>query len=561
MSYSDYKIIDDKSGLIVPNAIMKTGAAISQAFSTELKRQKKETDDKNKIIISGQQKIRENGQKAADNFNKTPLEGGEKLVNSFKDTMNKLQSKLTDIEMKQFESNYNNISAEERVKLDEERDRISRAMGSLNQSWLKAGVITKEALAQQENANADIGVNSVFASPEDENRTSAMIGAEGTSFTYSLSEDFVPMINFSGGPNDTKTPGMFPGAVTKTPYQETLAVGAFNSDRYDPIVQIPKTFAPAQEMLKTALADSKGAFRADFLQEEVRTTVPIIKDNKPNGTKTSYRQNMVPQGIEKFNEAHAMTMSQIKSTVGDVTYNGVMQQYAINPEMQAAYADPTHKKHEEAVSFVGFSVAKKLAADHKLNAEIVEGKPGTYNYYKDVGDKDNTQVTDSTQYSRRVNNANQRIQVAARKVAGLEQGPARNMALFYGATGLSVNQNLGTRSKPKIIKNIHEDEANNTVTYEYGNPYYGNNLNDNEEKAVEALHVRGGGSRTTAVMIDGDPTVNAYDYLKSQNLTNLNSTTIDFNDANSVTNGLAEFLLLERSSAANLFANNFSISN
>jgi hypothetical protein len=55
--------------------------------------------------------------------------------------------------------------------------------------------------------------------------------------------------------------------------------------------------------------------------------------------------------------------------------------------------------------------------------------------------------------------------------------------------------------------------------------------------------------------------VKAYDYLKNQNLTNLNSTTIDFNDANSVTNGLAEFLLLERSSAANLFANNFSISN
>jgi hypothetical protein len=560
MSYSDYKIIDDKSGLIVPDAIMKTGAAISQAFSTELKRQKKETDDKNKIIISGQQKIREDGQKAVDNFNKTPLEGGEKLVNSFKDTMNKLQSKLTDIEMQQFESNYRNMSAEDKLKLDEERGRISRAMGSLNQSWLKAGVITKEALAQQENANADIGVNSVFASPEDENRTSAIIGAPDTSFTYSLGEDFVPMINFSGGPNDTKTPGMFAGAVTKTPYQETLAVGAFNSDRYDPIVKIPQTFKPAQEMLKTALADSKGVFRADFLQEEVRTTVPIIKDNKPSGTKTSYRQNMAPQGIEKFNEAHKMTMSQIKSTVGDVTYNGVMQQYAINPEMQAAYADPTHEKHEEAVSFVGFSVAKKLAADYKLNAEIVEDKPGTYNYYKDVGDKDNTQVTDSTQYSRRVNDANQRIQVAARKVAGLEAGPARNMALFYGATGLSVNQNLGTRSRPKIIKGVYEDEANNTITYEYGNPYYGKNLNDNEKTAIEALHVRGGGNRNTAVKING-VLVKAYDYLKNQNLTNLNSTTIDFNDANSVTNGLAEFLLLERSSAANIFANNFSISN
>ena len=83
MSYSDYKIIDDKSGLIVPNAIMKTGAAISQAFSTELKRQKKETDDKNKTIISGQQRIRENGQKAVDSFNKIALKGGPELVSSF----------------------------------------------------------------------------------------------------------------------------------------------------------------------------------------------------------------------------------------------------------------------------------------------------------------------------------------------------------------------------------------------------------------------------------------------------------------------------------------------
>ena len=119
---------------------------------------------------------------------------------------------------------------------------------------------------------------------------------------------------------------------------------------------------------------------------------------------------------------------------------------------------------------------------------------------------------------------------------------------------------MGTRSKPKIITNIYEDLANNTVTYEYGNPYYGKNLSDTEKEAIDALHVRGGGSRDAAIRINGNM-VKAYDYLKSQNLINLNSTTIDFNDANSMTNGLAEFLLLERSSAANLFANNFSISN
>ena len=105
-----------------------------------------------------------------------------------------------------------------------------------------------------------------------------------------------------------------------------------------------------------------------------------------------------------------------------------------------------------------------------------------------------------------------------------------------------------------------KDEANNTVTYEYGNPYYGKNLSDTEKEAIDALHVRGGGSREAAILINGN-SVKAYDYLKSQNLINLNSTTIDFNDANSVTNGLAEFLLLERTAAANLFANNFSISN
>ena len=560
MSYSDYKIIDDKSGLIVPNAIMKTGAAISQAFSTELARQKKETDDKNKTIISGQQRIRENGQKAVDSFNKIALNGGPELVSSFKQSMAKLQGRLTDIEMLQFENNYKNISAGEKLKLEEDRSQISEAMGSLNQSWLKSGVITKEALALQENANADYGVLKVFASPEDENRTSAIIGAPDTSFTFSVGDDFVPMINFTGGPNQTVTSGQFAGAATKTPYKEVLPVGAFNSERYDPITKIPQTFLPAQKALNAALANDKGAFRTDFLQEETRTTVPIIKDNKPNGTKTSYRQNVTPQGIAKYNESHEMTMSQIDASIGDVTYNGVMQQYAINPEMQAAYADPTHKNHKEAKSFVGFSVAKKLAAQYGLNAEVVEDKPGTYNYYKDVGDKDNTQVTDSTQYSQRVNDANQRIQVAARKVAGLEAGPARNMALFYGATGLSVNQNLGTRSKPKVINNIYEDKANNTVTYEYGNPYYGKNLSDTEKEAIDALHVRGGGSRNAAILINGN-LVKAYDYLKSQNLINLNSTTIDFNDANSVTNGLAEFLLLERSSAANLFANNFSISN
>ena len=559
MSYSDYKIINDKSGLIVPNAIMKTGAAISQAFSTELKRQKKETDDKNKTIISGQQRIRENGQKAVDSFNKIALKGGPELVSSFKQSMAKLQGRLTDIEMLQFENNYKNISAGEKLELEEERSQISEAMGSLNQSWLKSGVITKEALALQENANADYGVTSVFASPEDENRTSAIIGAPDTSFTFSVGPDFVPMINLTGGPNKTATLGEG-GKEIQAPYKEVLAVGAFNSERYDPITKIPQTFLPAQKALKAALANDKGAFRTDFLQEEVRTTVPIIKDNKPNGTKTSYRQNVTPQGIAKYNESHEMTMSQIDASIGDVTYNGVMQQYAINPEMQAAYADPKHKKHEEAKAFVGFSVAKKLAAQYGLNAEVVEDKPGTYNYYKDVGDKDNTQVTDSTQYARKVNDANQRLQLAAKKIAGLEQGPARNMALFYGATGLSVNQNLGTRSKPKVIKNIVKDEANNTVTYEYGNPYYGKNLSDTEKEAIDALHVRGGGSREAAILINGN-SVKAYDYLKSQNLINLNSTTIDFNDANSVTNGLAEFLLLERTAAANLFANNFSISN
>ena len=53
MSYRDPKIIDDKSGLIIPNAIANMGAQISQGWSASLAATRKENDIEKQRLING----------------------------------------------------------------------------------------------------------------------------------------------------------------------------------------------------------------------------------------------------------------------------------------------------------------------------------------------------------------------------------------------------------------------------------------------------------------------------------------------------------------------------
>ena len=95
MSYRDPKIIDDKSGLIIPNAIANMGAQISKGWSANLAATRKKNDIEKQRLINGGIAIDKAYAKRTDESYKLQVKGGEAFqesVRNAQDHFNQVQA-------------------------------------------------------------------------------------------------------------------------------------------------------------------------------------------------------------------------------------------------------------------------------------------------------------------------------------------------------------------------------------------------------------------------------------------------------------------------------------
>lgn len=420
MSYRNYKIIDDKSGLIVPQALMDVGAKVSAAFSAELSRQFKETQALNKDIAQKGYNINTATQKRIDALDEKAMEGSEKLINSFKATQRDLIRRSGDLATEIMQAEMRGKGAKEINALKETRSKVQNSIGQMNTSFVKMGVIGQTTSELNTAGNSKLGTTEIYTNDEQRMEAQAITGAPNTSALYSLDENYNPVITVSDSQED---------------YKRAINIGAFNDDKYNPITSIPNMYKAAFDKTNTIVDGGKGQIGKAFLENQTFTTENKIVDGKIAGKGERSVQRVTPDGQAALNVALDEIMTNIASTKGKPGQtNAVLtNQFAIPKEKIEAYQDINNPGHKEAVDFVKFSAAKQVASQYGLESEMkIDGQDNAaFSFYKKGSFKeDKPKDSKDSKKEAALSETYKRYSDGLSKIAGLDSNTEKVQAII-----------------------------------------------------------------------------------------------------------------------------------
>ena len=540
MSYRNYKIIDDKSGLIVPQALMDVGAKISAAFSAELSRQFKETQALNKDIAQKGYNINTATQKRIDALDEKAMDGPTKLINSFKTTQKGLIRRSGDLATEIMQAETRGKGSEEVNALKEERSKVQSSIGQMNTSFIKMGVIGQTTSELNTAGNSKLGVTEIYTNSDQMIEAQAITGAPDTSALYGLDENYNPVIKLSGQKVNWEE-------GSKSPYEKSISLGAFNDDKYSPITSIPNMYKATFDKTNTIVDGGKGRIGKAFLENETFTTENKIVDGKIAGRGERGIQAITPDGQAALNVALDEIMTNIASTKGKPGQtNAVLKnQFYIPKEKIEAYQNIDNPAHKEAVDFVKFSAAKQVASQYGLEPEmkIDDQDNATFNFYKKGSFKEYAAKTSGAKADKKqINFATANTEFKKAIEAGGEERPSfRNLLTNVGSIVESGDIYIDGK---KTIRNVSAF-GNSGLTVSWGKPDYSDTATGATIKAAEFVRA---GKPMQIVTIDGDDF-----FAKDVAAKDANSISVDLNNRSQAIGFMENILRVERNQAIKLY--------
>jgi hypothetical protein len=526
MSYRDPKIIDDKSGLIIPNAIAAGVANIAKQWGAELGRQRDLNLKNRKEDLANDQRVEDEMAAMKAGLKNPP--GGQKLVDTAQDVQ---YAAIDDLGKVRQELNNRDITGERKQELRQEELALLNGLSAMNVSFPKVTIEMDKAVKFKTNSAATQGKTAVTST---DNLAFSYGFHEGTS-TYS----YVP----GSRKNGKYTPPSF--QINSGGHTSDLA--QFNSEDFSTTFQVTQLQPEAALAIKNKLKDPKNKFVQGVLQDGTNMSTEDIFDSK--GKKTGTRNvvsTLATQETNNFmNDQNAMVQAGIQEAGTPENRRAIMMyQYAMTEDdFNAIYGTSDTSDGEvsgNANNKLRYSIALNNATSADLeitNPDAGPDEPYTYaSIYKSNPSKYNPESENQGVKAARLRDIGSTFTSTLKKLGTMEQGAAKDLALFQQATGVQDGMNLGTKSKERRVTGLKVDNAANKITYNVGTPFYGDNLSDPELRAISVVH---NNSKTDQVLIDGN-LVKASDYLASQGKFNVNARTIDFSNKDSVVIGIMD---------------------
>jgi len=531
MSYREPTIVQNQSGLIVPQALAEAAKNISQAWGAQLSKQRDLNLANKKEDLANDNKVE--AETAAMKADLKEAPGKEKMVKSAQDAQYKA---IEDLEIVRKELNNRNIDGARKQELRQEELALMNGLKAMNVSFPKVTIEMEKAVKFKTNSAATQGKIAVT----DENNLAFSYGFhEGTS-SYSY------------------TPGKREGGVYVPPKFQIISgeqqadLSKFNSDDFSTTFEVTQLQPEAALAIKNKLKDPKNKFLQGVLQDGTNMSTEDIFDD--NGKKTGTRNvvsTLATQETNNFmNDQLAMVQAGIQEAGTPENRRAIMMyQYAMTEDdFNAIYGtgnilDPKSKDKEvidNANNKLRYSIALNNAASADLeitNPDAGPNEPYTYaSVYKSNPSKFNPESEKQGVKAARLRDIGSTFTNTLKKLGTMERGAAKDMALFQQATGVQDGMNLGTKSKERRVTGLKVNDTANKITYNVGTPFYGNNLSDLELEAIDIVH---NNSQTNQILV-GDNLVKASDYLASQGKFNVNARTIDFSNKDSVIIGIMD---------------------
>lgn len=532
MSYRQPAIIQNQSGLIVPQAIAAAADNISKAWSAQLSKQRDLNLKSRKEDLANDNKVEAGSALLKSSLKAAP--GAEQMVKTAQDTQYKA---IDDLETVRKELNDRNLPAARKQELRQEELALLNGLKAMNVSFPKVTIEMDKAVKLKSNSAATQG-------------KIAATSTENLDFSYGFHQ---------GTSSYSYTPGKRAnGTYTPPKFQiisgsETADLTQFNSDDFSTTFDVTQLQPKAALAIKNKLKDPKNKFVQGTLQEGTTMTTENISG--PGGKKTGTRNivsTLATQATNDFlNEQNAMVAAGIQEGGTPANRKAIMMyQYAMTEEdFNAIYGVKGLAQDKEVLDNANnklrYSIAVNNASEAGLeitNPDAGPNEPYTYaSVYKSNPSGLSKRNEEGGVKAAKLRDINATFTSTLKGLGGMEQGAAKDMALLKKATGVRDGMNLGTKSSPNRITGFTEDESANKISYNVGTPFYGDNLSDLELQAIDIVH---NNNLVDVIEVDGELT-KAADYLASQGKFNVNARTIDFTNKDSVVVGIMDLYGLD----------------
>jgi len=542
MSYRQPAIIQNQSGLIVPQAIAAAADNISKAWSAQLSKQRDLNLKNRKEDLANDNKVEAGSALLKSSLKAAP--GAEQMVKTAQDTQYKA---IEDLETVRKELNDRNLPAARKQELRQEELALLNGLKAMNVSFPKVTIEMDKAVKLKSNSAATQG-------------KIAATSTENLDFSYGFHQ---------GTSSYSYTPGKRAnGTYTPPKFQimsgsQTADLTQFNSNDFSTTFDVTQLQPEAALAIKNKLKDPKNKFVQGTLQEGTTMTTEDVFDT--NGKKTGTKNvvsTLATQATNDFlNDQNALVAAGIQEGGTPENKKAIMMyQYAMTEEdFNAIYGtkgatdtavstDPKIQNGEvldNANNKLRYSIAVNNASEAGLeitNPDAGPNEPYTYaSVYKSNPSGLSKRNEGGGVKAAKLRDINATFTSTLKGLGGMEQGAAKDMALLKKATGVRDGMNLGTKSSPNRITGFTEDESANKISYNVGTPFYGDNLSDLELQAVDIVH---NNNLVDVIEVDGALT-KAADYLAGQGKFNANARTIDFTDKDSVVVGIMDLYGLD----------------
>ena len=321
MSYRDPKIIDDKSGLIIPNAIANMGAQISKGWSANLAATRKENDIEKQRLINGGIAIDKAYAKRTDESYKLQVKGGE----AFQESVRNAQDHFNQVQADTAKELLRPQTPERKAELLREQANAVKQMNNINVVVPKIPQMGQEGQRLMKDGSTIIGYTDSWAtlpsqsgvdgSPNTQGVMSSYNNAPDTSLLMTVSDDGTVSIDSTYGDKDEKS-------------AYSVSMDTFISDDFrasNPITQTVKqgTAQAGSQLMKGNAVDPKYTQNMQIVTDKVKV---MNEDGSWTGDYTATKkQTITPEGRALVDTSIAEITASVDGMFGHEDYLDMMK--------------------------------------------------------------------------------------------------------------------------------------------------------------------------------------------------------------------------------------------
>lgn len=392
MSYRDPKIIDDKSGLIIPNAIANIGAQVSKAWGASLAATKKKNDLETQRLINGGIDIDKKFAARTNASYKLQVKGGEEFQKSVRET----QAHFNQVQADTAKELLKPQTPERKKQLLETQANAVKQLNNINVAAPKIAEMGQGGQELMKDGNTKLNNTVSWAifppqseeeeSPNTQGVVSSYNNAPGTSLLMSWNEDGT--VNIGSTYMDGKTPSAY-----------SIGMDTFISDDIrvsDPIAQVVKqgTAEAGSRLMKGNAIDPTYTQNMQIVTDKIKV---MGEDGSWTGDYTvTKKQTLSPAAAALVEGAATKIRASVDSAIGNDDYLNIMK-YQLNvdgatanifrkgkPEESAA--EEEKEEYRNAVGTVTLAINQAAAGTYGLTVQDIstEGEP-QYRFTKDSG--------------------------------------------------------------------------------------------------------------------------------------------------------------------------------